>query len=606
MSIDLEFQTSDGSSSDPADLLELNTIEQRYENLASPRRLVILGELGAGKTVTLNQLVLDLLARRSALSDSGRYDTPVPVRVGPSGWDGKQPFSEWMAIRLTTEYQVPRSVTAALMRKGYVLPVLDGLDEMDSDDTDPVHARSALELLSTTAPWSSRPLIVSCRTSAFYRLRESGGMPLVDAKIYVLKSLDPSNIWVQLENYRQRFDLPSTRWETVLDNIAEESDGSLARTLRTPLMLGLAADLLRSGDQEAVSSITVPAAPEEIERSLLSSWIRVAVGGIDESDRARSYGAAAVEGWLGNLAAHLDREQTAGRDGQEITLDQFWRLAGRGKCLAVHTAFILAVSLIVAGVLSLFPTASGFEWKLVMTFVLIFAPMGLVLYGLDSGLRIHAPGFRGVSERFAWKVPGHRRWRRGLQSASVIGGCALAFFAVITAIAWLLTPEAAVREVAAAYLLLSSLAVAFGIIAGLIVGFTTTFEERVALGRNERRPIREGQVAALLSGAAAFIIFGSAGAVAAPVVIGNNASAIQSGVQCAVWMAFVVWFVVGFNGQRFLAASLICRVNGKFCGRPAQFCNWARTAGILRVEGAGYRFRHAMLQEWLVSKARES
>ncbi|MFI6871643.1 NACHT domain-containing protein [Nocardia sp. NPDC050406] len=596
IAIGLQLRELGPATGEPQSGVALDSFEQTYQEGSTPRRLLVLGQPGAGKTVTANQLVLDLLARRATLTDPIRAETPVPVRVSPSGWDGKRAFSAWLAEQLTSEYQVAPRVADALVSNGHILPVLDGLDEMDPEDGEPTRACDALKLLSTTAPWSSRPLILTCRANDFHRIRECGAFPLVDAKIYVLQSLDSSDIWLELENYRERHGLPTDAWTPVLNQITTNPEGPLARALGSPLMLGMAAAFLRTGGTDASLALTTAQDLTEIEDLLLGSLIVVAIGGIDETSRGRSYDVHATRVWLGNIAQHLEREQLA---GQGFTLDQIWRIAGTRKCLTVHA---LLATLAVGGALAVLDTSIGVDWSIAATTALIFATMAMLAYGIDTRSQIHTPGFRGAPERFAWKVPGHSRWRRGLRGAVIVCGASLVTFALITGAAWLLAPATSVQVVASLYLLFVSIAVAFGIISGLLVGFTTTFEERVALGQNARRPIRDGQLTALLAGLTAFFLFGGAGTVAATLVPGNQNHVVRIGIHCGVWMAFAVWFVVGFTGQRYLAAMLIFKVTGIYASRPAQFCDWACRAGILRVNVANYQFRHATFQRWLANE----
>jgi predicted NACHT family NTPase len=134
------------------------------------RRLVVLGEPGAGKTVAVVNLLLDQLKYRKSLADAVRADEPVPVRVNAAGWDGSRDFTSWLAHQLTIDYGLNPRVARAMVN-GRILPVLDGLDEMDPPDAEPVLACSALERLNKS-PWQDRAVVVACRSTVYKAIRE--------------------------------------------------------------------------------------------------------------------------------------------------------------------------------------------------------------------------------------------------------------------------------------------------------------------------------------------------------------------------------------------------------------------------------------------------
>ncbi|MBO0885505.1 MAG: hypothetical protein J2P17_35250, partial [Mycobacterium sp.] len=129
------------------------------------RRLAVLGGPGAGKTVTIIQLLLDSIAHRLDHRD------PVPVRVNCSRWDSQHTDIDECLIKvLTVDYHCNATIATALVRSGYNLPLFDGLDEIDPVGHVPREARQLLDELNEP-PWRSRPVIVVCRTDTYRNAR---------------------------------------------------------------------------------------------------------------------------------------------------------------------------------------------------------------------------------------------------------------------------------------------------------------------------------------------------------------------------------------------------------------------------------------------------
>jgi len=106
-------------------------------------QLVILGPPGAGKTVLLSRLVVDLIDHLVIPADGELpTDVKVPVLLSLPSCDlgdianvtGAQLASRlttWITNELIEDYQVRADQAAGLVDGRRVLPVLDGLDEMD-------------------------------------------------------------------------------------------------------------------------------------------------------------------------------------------------------------------------------------------------------------------------------------------------------------------------------------------------------------------------------------------------------------------------------------------------------------------------------------------
>jgi predicted NACHT family NTPase len=93
------------------------------------RALLILGAPGAGKTTLLLTLARDLLQR--AAQDPER---PIPVVFPLSSWAAlRRPLAVWLVDELQQRYDVPRQIGQAWVDADQVLPLLDGLDEVQAE-----------------------------------------------------------------------------------------------------------------------------------------------------------------------------------------------------------------------------------------------------------------------------------------------------------------------------------------------------------------------------------------------------------------------------------------------------------------------------------------
>jgi hypothetical protein len=93
------------------------------------RLLLILGEPGSGKTMTLLELARDPVARaRSGTSQ------PAPVVFNLSSWTEKfASLSAWLTEELKTKYLIPKRIGRSWLDGNRLLLLLDGLDEVQSD-----------------------------------------------------------------------------------------------------------------------------------------------------------------------------------------------------------------------------------------------------------------------------------------------------------------------------------------------------------------------------------------------------------------------------------------------------------------------------------------
>ena len=189
--------------------------------------------------------------------------------------------------------------------------------------------------------------------------------------------------------------------------------------------------------------------------------------------------------------------------------------------------------------------------------------------------------------RFAWRVPGRSRWRMALLAG--LGG-------------YLWVPLLLMSKVPSLVLVLS---LAFGVGMSLQIGFRTTPKDRLALGQDAARIIHDDLMSGLIVGLIWLGVLLTI-PVANWVLHGHSASTPQDS-RSLLFAALLMGSMLAITSAsqsaatsvRYATASLLFRLTGRFPRRPAQFLEWARNSGLLRVTGVAYQFRHDTYQQWL-------
>ncbi|GHB16695.1 hypothetical protein GCM10010306_005630 [Streptomyces umbrinus] len=257
-----------------------------------PRRLVITGEPGAGKTVLARKLAMGLIAVRSD-------DDPVPVLLPLADWDWEERFTDWVVRHLEHDFGLRAETARILMEAHKILPVLDGLDEMDDAGLplERSRARKALMALDLYQHGTDpAPLVLTCRTRQYDAL-EADGSHMVDAARIEIASLTAGQILAFLG--RRGAARRPALWQGVLDQIERCPAGVLARSLSTPWRLTLAAAVYeRTGEPD---ELLVPETEEEMADLLLGRFIGAAVSSTTKAPgRHREED---VHRWLSALAS---------------------------------------------------------------------------------------------------------------------------------------------------------------------------------------------------------------------------------------------------------------------------------------------------------------
>ncbi|MEH2255358.1 NACHT domain-containing protein [Nostoc sp.] len=107
-------------------LPEGKSISDVFNQMGKGRTLLILGEPGAGKTITLLKLAQELIARTEK-----DLSQPIPVVLNLSSWGNKQQtIADWLIEELNSTYQISKALGKVWIEDQQLLLLLDGLDEV--------------------------------------------------------------------------------------------------------------------------------------------------------------------------------------------------------------------------------------------------------------------------------------------------------------------------------------------------------------------------------------------------------------------------------------------------------------------------------------------
>jgi hypothetical protein len=402
------------------------------------------------------------------------------------------------------------------------------------------------------------------------------------------------------------------RWAGVLDCLEADPGGSLTARLGTPWRLTLA--LIAFRDQGDPSSLLPsPGTPDDqyaqaVDALLLGSFVPAAV----RLHAAGRYGEHEVRVWLSVLANGLAWRGRHGRSGIDIRLDEWWTADGHAVIRLSHivVASLPAVPwLIVSAV-------TGNAWCLL--------PAAAVLV-----LAATTAGGASSAKRGGLRNAGTRRGLRVLGRHAVIGYLQWQVpWVTIGVLYWLVTGlrgglrsfilEAIGISGAAAFLV----GVPAGINRGLMEAFAESAPRAVAprdvIRADARFRVAVAVTAGILIGLPVGLLFGLAsdGSTTLGITLGLGAG-LTAGLTAALagapnWDTDTPFSPAArlANGAaeggasawiRYYLSVLVTRLRGHGPWRFAEFLDWGQRAGLLRVVGVAYQFRHRQLQDLLTT-----
>ncbi|MEU2156227.1 hypothetical protein ABZ532_14620 [Streptomyces sp. NPDC019396] len=642
----------------------LETVADFFQGL-SPGRLVITGtpspvndpsgappgsDAGTGKTVLASALVLQLAERREP-------GARVPVRLTAAAWPGSE-IRAWVMSHLIDVYRLTGRDAELVVTEDLVLPVIDGLDELDSVALPGPPGRAAL-LLSAVERYErgavKAPVVMTCRDQVYRSLQLADSQPQVVVHI-ALTRVTGEQARHYLETRVGYSARNRARWQQVLDALAPPPgaagvpDAAVVQALSTPWRLTLAAVVFEERDEHrrqfrrSPHDVLALAQSGQLYGLLLDQYVAAAVKSTlahpaetedesrlrgEEDGRAPLPRLKAATTWrhLAVLAGYLHSNsltsaRRAGRNlsSTDLVLHELWPLSPRSR--AVGTALIAAVLLLsmLTGVHLLRRThggqAAGEEFLVLVFTVLILVATFLGAWPVPLQLRLR-PMTTWPQRRRAlgWVVGGTfvgLTLGGGLGTAATllltaVFGFFIGLIVFFRALLGLPSVDMGIGNLLKnVYLVMISISVTVGAMAGVARALWRPVTEPTGDPRSfvRRDALSAVAVAAAVVTAIA-LAFGLSAHVAAVVTRtpGRGAApAAALGFTLALAAGPCLALARGRAGAaslRYLALLLCTR--RRLPWRLGRFLHTCHQLGLLRTAGAGYQFRHRELQDHLAA-----
>lgn len=248
-------------------------------------RVLILGEPGAGKTITLLQHARDLIVLRQQ-----DPSLPVPILGMIYTWDAsnKSPISNWLSI----SYGTPKN-TIQLIEEGKAVLLLDGLDELGNerltDSKNPASPKfDPRQRFLQNLPRNNQ-LVITCRTQNYLEINEKAPVN----GVVTLKPLGDAQIRQYLHKQPELLALM-------------ESDSDLRNWLRTPLLLSFFAFAYEGMDLQDKEKLKKLNTSYELREFIFNEYINKRFQHEERKARIRkeklSYTPDEILSYLGTLA----------------------------------------------------------------------------------------------------------------------------------------------------------------------------------------------------------------------------------------------------------------------------------------------------------------
>ncbi|PRY41538.1 NACHT domain-containing protein [Umezawaea tangerina] len=568
------------------------------------RRLVVLGEAGAGKTILTSRFALTLLGERGLVPGE-----PVPVIFSLGSWDPTlASLRDWLTDRLVADYPVlgrpdgaGGTLAARLLAGRRILPVLDGLDEV----TEGMRGEVITRINAGMRPGDQ--FLLTSRPREFREAVEASDV-LTAAAVVRLGGLTMDDLDRYLPLTARKVRGPLTKWHPVLERVRSAGTGSpLFEVLSTPLMVALARAVFSDTDADpaellALAGGDVRGTREVIEDRLLTGFVPAVY-----SDLPTGAGAERTERHLRFLARHVRRLGTHDLAWWRLVLEVPRVVVGIAAALVITSATWVGAGF--AGWAGHWPDSAGQRAWGIATLV------AGVLCGLVGGAIVgQGHGIRPSPARLRLRIHGRLRQIVGLLADRLWSWRSAAWFAVWTGGGLLFGLAASILGETGNVVLVGLAAGAFsGAGLWLVVAFVwalgtpvdlTEITSPTELLRTDRRTaVRQGLVVGV-GGSAVFwlmLLLAFEPAFGVPFEVVFSGGLWFPGFLTLAVMGLLIWLLFVTVWGPWLLARLWLPLTGRLPSTVLAFLDDAHQRGVLRQSGGVYQFRHARLRDYLAA-----
>lgn len=261
--------------------LVTKNVTQVFYQMGEGRTLLILGEPGSGKTITLLRLARDLIARTEQ-----DMSQPIPVVLNLSSWVMKQmPIASWLVEELNSKYQVSKDLSKTWVNNQQLLLLLDGLDEVKAECRE-----ACVQTLNQFVQSYGQTEIVICSRVQDYEALST--RLHLQAALYI-QSLQPE----QVEQYLEQAGKQLQALKILL-----QQNTTLQELARSPLMLSVMSLAYRRKTPEEIPKF---GSMKEVCRQLFDTYIQQM---LHRRSLDRGCSDAQTVHWLAQLARHMAQD----------------------------------------------------------------------------------------------------------------------------------------------------------------------------------------------------------------------------------------------------------------------------------------------------------